>query len=126
MIAVLAVRVVEMAVDDVVHVPGVGNRLVPAARAVRVRRRVCFAIMRRARRRILGRVELVLVDVIPMHEMKVPIVQIVFVVPVANATVTAAVTVNVIVVLVCLVVHRRPAFSWLMKNVPSRARALRE
>ena len=125
MIAVPVVRMVKMPVDDVVDVTGVRDGRVAATWSVRVRG-VPGAIVLAACGGV-GRAgfELVLVHVIAMHEVKVPVVEVILVIAVANAGVAATVSVNVIVLFVGFVVHRpRPFLGSIWAR--SRARAQRE
>lgn len=107
MVAVPAMRMVEMAVDEVVLVVAVGNRFVPAARAVLV------AVVVGAARVFGGAVSrvgfvdrepmLIVVAIVRMVQMAV--VEIVGVPVVANRGVAAALAVLMPVVVVRLVAH---------------------
>jgi hypothetical protein len=98
-IAVVAVRVVEVAADEVVGVIAVRNGLMPTARAVSVALFVSRTAVRRRALRWVGRIDrdAALVDVISVDAMHVTVVQIVAVVAVLNALVPAAGLMNVLV-----------------------------
>jgi hypothetical protein len=98
---------VQVAVDEVVDVVPMRDRLVTAVWPMSMRTIV-------AATRVIGRAvggiaarngELVLVDVVAVHVVKMAIVQIVDVLPVADRGVTAAGAVVVIVVLVGVAAH---------------------
>jgi hypothetical protein len=101
-IAVTVVCVVQMTVDKIVDMIPVGDRLMAAVGAVRVPGFMAAAPMPvRATGGILGRnVQLVLVDVIAVHVVKMPVVQVVDVISVLNSRVAAAGAVLVRVVVV--------------------------
>jgi hypothetical protein len=112
-VAVVAVRVVQMAVDQIVDVVAVRHRLVAATRPVLVPRLVAgAAVIGRAAVGIAGRhLDDVLVDVIAVGMVQVAVVQIVDVVAVANGAMTAVGTVLVRVIGVVRLRargHRRP------------------
>src|SRR5258708_18478870 len=98
-IAVIAMRMMEVAADEIVGVVAVRNGLMPAARAVGVALFVSRTAVRRGALRWMGRIDrdAALVDVIAMDAMHVTIVQIVAVVAVLNALVSAAGLMNVLV-----------------------------
>jgi len=78
-VAVVAVRVVQVAADEVIDVVAVRHRLVPAALAVDVADLVAAAVVRRGTR---GRVrgvdrQHVLVDVVAVRVVQVAVVQVV-------------------------------------------------
>jgi hypothetical protein len=101
-VAVPAVRVVQVTTDDVVGVIAVPDRLVPASGAVRVVLRVRPAVVRR--RAGVGvlpaDVERVLVDVVSVDVVHAPVVEVVLVASVLDRLVTAARAVLVRVILV--------------------------
>ena len=101
-VAVVAMRVMQAAVDDVVDVVAVGNGFVAAAGAVNVARLVAFAgLAGRAAVRIgFGHANDVLVDVIAMRVVQVTIVHIVDMAFVADGGMAAAGAVGVVVMLV--------------------------
>jgi hypothetical protein len=90
-VAVVAVRVMQVAVDQVVDVITVRHRLVPAAGAVLVARLVPFAAMLgRAAAGIAGRhLDHVLVDVVAVRMMQVTVVEIVDVIAMAHRAMPA-------------------------------------
>jgi hypothetical protein len=100
-------RMMKVARDQIVDVIAVGNRLMSAARRVRMVLQVARAAMgRRARRRIRGvDLESALVDVSVVAVVEMAIVQVVDVISVADRDVAAARTVDVIVVRVRVVAH---------------------
>ena len=99
-VAVVAVRVMEVPVDQVVDVVAVRHGLVPAAGAVGVGGVVSFAgVTRRTVRRVgLVDLEAVLVDVVAVGMMQVAVVQVVDVPFVIDADVAALGAVGVVVV----------------------------
>jgi hypothetical protein len=122
-VAVPAVRVVQVAVDDVVGVIAVRDRFMAAAGAVRV---ILPVITTRMGRRAVRRVrathgELVLVDVVAMRMVQVPVVEVVGVPVVLDLRVAAVRAVLMIVVLVfrVIVAHRRVPFAWLAQPLQS-------
>jgi hypothetical protein len=99
-VAVVAVRVMEVSIHQVVGVVAVGHRLVAATRAMDMARLVAAAIMRRS---AVGRVDgvdrqRVLVDVPHVRMMQMPVMQVIGVRIVLDGRMTAAGAVNVIVV----------------------------
>jgi hypothetical protein len=109
-VAVAVVRVMKVAIDDVVRVIAVRDSVVPTSGPVDVGIVVAPA---RMRRRAVGGVraadgEAVLIDVIAMRMMEMSVVEIVLVPIVLDLFVTAsgAVLVLVIVVLLVVVAHR--------------------
>jgi hypothetical protein len=111
-VAVLAVRVVEVAVHEVVDVIAMRDRRVPTAGAVHMVLRVAGAGMAR---RAVGRVRGVdangaLVDVAFVGVVEVPIVEVIDVVTVADGRVAAARAVDVVVRLVRGMSHRGVPF----------------
>ncbi len=98
-IAVVAVRVVEVAADEIIGVIAVRNYLVPTARAMGVALFVPRTAVRRRALRGIGRIDrdAALVDVIAVDAMHVTVVQIVAVVAVLNALVPATGLMNVLV-----------------------------
>ncbi len=98
-VAVIAVRVMQVTGDQIIGVIAVGHRLVSAARAVGMALRVrATAVRRRALRRI-GDIYFdgALVDVVAMNAMQVTLVQVIAVVTMLNALVSTARFVNVLV-----------------------------
>jgi hypothetical protein len=106
-VAVSAVRVVQVSTDEVVRVVAVGDSLVATAGTVNVVLSVATAPMRRRTRGWVRCVDrhFALVHVPVVGAMKVTIVQVVDVVAVTNRCVPAARTVDVIVIGVGLVAH---------------------
>ena len=106
-VAVLAVRMMQVSRDEVVDVIAVRDGLVATARAVDVTLGVPRAAMRGRARGGVRRVdrEGALVDVSVVRTMKVAVMEIVDVVAVANGGVAAGRTVGVIVVRVGAVGH---------------------
>lgn len=107
-IAVAAVRVMEVPIDEVVDVVAVRHRRVATARAVRVVLRVTATCVRG---RAVGGVlrvdsELALVDVTVVGVVEVAVVEVVDVIAVTNGGVPAAGAVDVIVRVVRAVGHR--------------------
>lgn len=106
-IAVIAVWVVQVTIDQVVDVVAMRYGGVAAARAVGVIRRVTrTAVLRGARGRV-SRVDLedVLVEVPVVRVVEVTVVEVVDVVPVADRRVAAARAVDVVVRVVDVVAH---------------------
>lgn len=97
-VAVVAVRVVEVAADQIIGVIAVRNCLVPALRAVVVARVVSGTAVRRRALRGVGSTDAdaVLVDVIAMNVMQVPVMKIVAVVAVLDGLMPAAGLVNML------------------------------
>lgn len=108
-VAVTFARVVQMAVDDVVDVITMRQRVVSTPGTVRVIGGVACAGMTRRTCRGVGPVhgELVLVYVIAVHVVEVPIVKVVVVSVVLDALVAAAGAVNVGMVVVDGMAHGR-------------------
>lgn len=92
-----AVRVMEMAIDEIVDVIAMGNCLMAASRAMLVTGFVTGAeVIRRASRRIgLTHLDHVLVDMIAVRLMQVAVVQVVDMVAVLDGDMAAAGAVNV-------------------------------
>jgi hypothetical protein len=103
-VAVIAVLVMQVTVDEVVRVVAVRHRFVTARRPVLVIRRVLGRVPGCASRGIL-RVdrECVVVDVVAVHVMEVAVVQVVRVAFVLDGGVAAVRSVNVLMVTVWLV-----------------------
>jgi hypothetical protein len=100
-VAVIAVRVVEVTVDEVVDVIPVRDGLVTAAGAVHVVGRVRAAGVRRTARRVRGvDLERVLFHAGVARVVQVTVVHVVDVIPVLHRGVTAAGAVNVVVIVV--------------------------
>jgi hypothetical protein len=114
MVTVVAVRVVKVAFDNVVHVVAVGNRLVPAPGAVPVTRLVAAAVViGRASARIpIAHGEPVIVDVSLVRMMQVAVVKVVRMTVVLDRRVSTVGPVLMCVRVVDLVLHtnllRRP------------------
>ena len=87
----VAVRMMQVAVDQIIDVIAVRHRLVPTARAVHVTRLVARALVigRAAVRIALRHLDHVLVDVIPMRVMQVTVVDVVDMITVAHGRVAA-------------------------------------
>jgi hypothetical protein len=92
----------EMTVHEVVLMSRMGNGFVTAPRAMPVLTVVSAALMRIALRR---RVERVFVDVIAVRVVKMAVVQIIDMVSMLKPRVTAAFTMNVLVVVVRQMLH---------------------
>lgn len=105
-VAMATVHVVQVTLDDVVGVISVRDRVVAAARAVRVVLAVLLAVVRwRALRWVRAAdVERVLVDVVAMHVMEMAVMQVVLVTAVLDRLVPAVGAMSVLVLLVDLVV----------------------
>lgn len=100
-VTVIAVRMVQVAVDEVVDVVAVRDRLVTAVGTVDVVGRVCAACVGGAAGRVSGvDVERVLFDSPRARVVQMPVVHVVDVVAVRDGGVSAARAVNVIVVVV--------------------------
>lgn len=96
-IAVAVVRVMQMAVHDVIDVVAVRHGFMAAAVAVQMARFVARALMRRAAFRILGaHFEAMLIVVAFVRMMQMPVVQVIDVAVVLNRGVTAARAMRVI------------------------------
>jgi hypothetical protein len=108
-VAVGPVRVVQVALDEVVDVVPVRYPLVPARRAVNVSLGMPgAAVRRRAVRRVRGAdLERVIVDVVSVHVVKMTVVEIIDVVAVVHRDVAAARRVRVRVALVDLALFLR-------------------
>ena len=109
-VAVPAVRVVQVPADEIVDVIAVRDRLVAAARAVGVTLRVSVASVRRRAVRGIACVDSdrALVDVTIVRAVKVPVVRVVGVSAVRDRGVPAAGAVGVVVLLVDpMVAHDR-------------------
>jgi hypothetical protein len=91
-VAVIAVRMMQVPVDEIVDVVAVRHRLVPAAGAVLVARLMPLApVLGRAAVGVLGRdLDDVLVDVVAVRMVQVSVVQVVDVIAVADGGVPAA------------------------------------
>jgi hypothetical protein len=112
-VAMAVMRVVQMAVDEVINMVAVRHALVTAAWAVHVATVMPFArVIGRARRRIpAAAFQDVLVDMITVHMMQVTVVQIVGVAVVLESRVTAARCVGVRMPCVFLGGHGSPRSS---------------
>ena len=107
-IAMVAVRMVQVAVDEVIDVIAVRDRLMAAAGAVYVVLRMPAArVLRRAVARILDRyVQSVFLDLAPLGVVQVAVVQVIDVIAVLDRGVAAILAVIVIViVLVMMLAH---------------------
>lgn len=106
-VAVVAVGVMEVAVDEVVDVVAVGHGLVSAAGAVNMALLVTGApVFRGASGRVrLVHLDHVLVNVVSVGVVEVAVVEVVHVVPVLDGDVAALGAVDVVVVLVLVAVH---------------------
>ncbi len=104
----VAVRVVQVAFDQVVHVVAVGDRLMTAVRPMNMRLPVRSAVvLRRASGGVrAAHVEHVVIDVIAVDVVQVAVVQVVGVPVVCDGDVAAAGAVLVIVPLVDLAILR--------------------
>ena len=126
-VAVLAVLAVHVTVDDVIDVTGMRNRDVLAADAVNV-----IVVMRvagmapRIARREIALAELVLVDVILMRVVQVTVVHVVDVIAVTHREMPAAVTVNVLVPVVDVRLHKHSSTYQSSTRRGSRQRAFGE
>jgi hypothetical protein len=110
-VAVVAVRVVQVTIDQIVDVISVRDRGVPTAGSVHVVGIVAGALVRLAVVRVRGvDRDRVLVVVILVGAVKVPVVEIPDVIAVLDRYVTAVGSVRVVVVFVDLV-HRSLPFS---------------
>jgi hypothetical protein len=98
-IAMIAVRMVEVAADEIIGVIAVRNCLMSAARAMGVVLFVFPTAVRWGARRGIGRVDAdaVLIDVIAVNVMQVTVMQIVAVVAVPNALMSATGLVDMLV-----------------------------
>jgi hypothetical protein len=108
-VVVVAVRMFQTSVDEVIHVVAVRNLLVPAVRAVNVRRALDWIA---AVGVDVADWNHVLVDVILVRVVQVAVVQVVDVAEVLDGRVTATRTVNVVVVGMFLALPR-------VRNVPA-------
>jgi hypothetical protein len=107
-IAVVAMRVVQVTVDMVVDMVAVRHRLVAAGGAVHMTRLMAAAAMLRSAARGIGAAHLdgVLVDMVAMRVMEMPVMQIVDMVAMANSGVPATGVMLVRMVLVGRVTFR--------------------
>ena len=107
-IAVIPVRVMQMAVHKIVDVVAVWHGLVPAARSVNVTGFVTPAVMVRRALIGIGRAhgDHVLVDMVPMRMMEMPVVQVIDVTVVFYRRVPATRAMFVIVIRMFLAAHR--------------------
>ncbi len=98
-VAVIAVRMVQMAVDQVIHVVAVRHRFMPAARPMHMTGAMAgTVVLRRAAVRVGGADgDHVLVDMVAMHVMQVAVMQEIDVAFVAHRGVTALRAVLVLV-----------------------------
>jgi hypothetical protein len=110
-VAVTVVRVMEVSADEVIDVVAVRYALVPAIRAVRVRRLVRAAgVRRRAAREVLTALgDQVLVDVVAVDVMQVSVVQVIDVPLVLDGRMAAARAVLVRVAFVGPVIVHGPS-----------------
>jgi hypothetical protein len=101
-VAVIAVRMVEMSIHQVVDMPAMRDSLVAAPRSVDVPRRMARAgVLRCAGLRILRTdFQPALVEMIPVQCVHAPVVEIVHMVAVADCRVAASIAVDVGVVAV--------------------------
>ncbi|HEY7390800.1 MAG TPA: hypothetical protein VH640_19955 [Bryobacteraceae bacterium] len=106
-ITVAAVRMVQVAADNVIRMAGVRNGFMPAAGAVGVGALVAAALVlgRAAVRKLRAGRQLVFVHMAVMHVVHMPFVQIVGVAVVLDALVPASFAVRMGVALVRLAVH---------------------
>lgn len=106
-VAVGAVRVVQVTCDEVIDVVSMRNRLMAAARAVHVALLVCAALVRGRARGGVSAVHFdrALIDVAGVGVVQVAVVQIIDVIAVANRRVAAAGSVDVLVAAVGVVAH---------------------
>lgn len=112
-IAMPVVRVMEVPLDEVVDVIAVRHGIMAAAGTVDVVGRMSLAgVSGRTRRRIGGvHGDRALVDMVSMHRVEMTIMKVVDMVTMADRGVTAADTVDVVVVSVGLVAHPSPPLS---------------
>ena len=91
-VAVVAMRMMQVSVDQIVDVIAVGHRLVAAPGPVLMSGLMAFApvLLRAALGVLCGYLDHVLVDVVCVRVMQVPIVQIIDMIPVAHGGVAAA------------------------------------
>jgi hypothetical protein len=96
-VAVVAVRMVQLAIDQIIRVVAVRHGLVPAPRSVTVPGVVAVVVPRGARGRV-GAVHLqaVVVHVVPVRVVQVPVVQVIDVPVVADGRVSAVRSVLVV------------------------------
>ncbi len=99
-VTVIAVRVMEVAIDQVVNVVAVGHRFVPAASTMDMARLVSAAIVLRSAVSRVGDVDRqnVLINVPNMRMMQMPIMEVIGVAIVFDGRMATARAVNVIVV----------------------------
>ncbi|WP_242467768.1 hypothetical protein [Thiocapsa imhoffii] len=107
-IAVIPVRVMEMAFDQIVDMIPVRYRLVPAAGSMHVTGVMTSAVMRRRALIGIGRSHRndVLVDMVSMRMMEMPVVQVIDVAVVLDRRVPATGAMFMIVIGVFLAAHR--------------------
>ena len=107
MVAVIAVRVVEVAIDQIIDMVAMRHRLVAAVGSVHVGAVVPVAVVFGSA--TLGRLRVhsddMLIDVVAMKMMQMPIVQVIHVAVVFDCGVTAVRAVGVIVVRVLFTAH---------------------
>ncbi|WP_437895063.1 hypothetical protein [Sorangium sp. So ce124] len=118
-IAVIAVRMVQVRADEVIEMIAVGHGLMAAACPVRVRLLVVGACMaRRARVRVLlADREHVLIEVIAVRMMQVSIVQVIDVVLMTQRLMSTSLPMNMGVRFMCLVVvHRLASFPSMLAS----------
>ena len=103
-VAVVAVRMVQVPVYQVINMIAVGNGLVPAARTVPVARFVTAAgvVRRTAVRVFIADLQHMFVNVVAVGVVKVSVVKIINMIAVANRGVAAVFAVNVVVIVVML------------------------
>jgi hypothetical protein len=96
-VAMIAVRVMKVPVDQVVHVIAMGHSFMPASRSMYMALVVRAATMPRCATIGIGRwhFNLMFIDVIVMHMVQMPVMQVVDVAFVADGHVTAIGSVNV-------------------------------
>jgi hypothetical protein len=110
-VAVIPVGVVQPAADEVIDVVAVGHGFVPAVFPVAVRGLVPRRARAAAVRVLRGNLQAALVDMIAVHRVEAPAVQVVDVVSVADGGVPAALAVDVGVLGVDAVLrHGQPSF----------------
>jgi hypothetical protein len=125
-VAVIAVRMVQMAVHEVVDVVAVRHRFVAAAGAMDVTLRMAAAVVlgRTVGRVLLGHIDGVLLHLASFRVVQVAVVQIIDVVAVLDRGVAAAFAVVVIVIVMMLTHRLAPCFAmerpYLIIGVPRR------
>lgn len=128
-VAMATVRVVQVAVDEIVHVVAVRHRRMPAAGTVHVAGVVpATAVLRGASRWIPVRhLHAMLVHVVPVRVMQVPVMQVVDMVAMADSHMAAAGAVHMVMVVVVrlVAVHRRGPFGpgWVLGTCSWRSLA---